>query len=190
LFVVVLLVEGAARVGYRSVRDPGSSLALGPFGWVQSLLFVVTGLLILAGAIGVRRALRPGAASAWGAALIGVWALGLIGAGLFVTDPVPGYPPGTPAVVEPTAHGSAHDLFSLAGFAALFVAFLVLSRGWRIYSGLTAVVFLGAFVLATLGFGQVAALAPIGGLMQRVAIGAGFLWLTRLAVRLRRRTRH
>jgi hypothetical protein len=35
-FVAVFLAEGAARDGYRPLRHPVSSLALGPRGWIQA----------------------------------------------------------------------------------------------------------------------------------------------------------
>jgi Protein of unknown function (DUF998) len=46
------LAQGAARDGYRPLRHPVSSLALGPGGWVQTANFAVTGVLTLAGAAG------------------------------------------------------------------------------------------------------------------------------------------
>ena len=40
--------------------------------------------------------------------LVGLAGIGLIGAGIFVTDPLNGYPPGTPLIpIRRTAHGSA-----------------------------------------------------------------------------------
>src|SRR4051794_6741199 len=97
LFTIGYLVEGATRPNYNPLRYPVSSLALGDSGWTQSTSFIVTGLLTLAFAIGVRRALQPRGGSRWGPLLIGVYAIGLLGAGLFLTDPLSGYPPGTPA---------------------------------------------------------------------------------------------
>jgi hypothetical membrane protein len=87
LFVGTFLVAGALRAHYDPLRHPVSSLELGPHGWVQHANFIVAGLLTLALAAGARAALRTPAA-----VLIGVWALGLIGAGVFTTDPVSGYP--------------------------------------------------------------------------------------------------
>jgi len=52
--------------------------------------------------------------------LVGIWGVGLIGAGAFLTDPVSGYPPGTPPMpVEATTSGALHDLSSVAAFFAL-----------------------------------------------------------------------
>jgi|SRR5215212_7050210 len=96
LFVVVFLFDGATRANYDPLRHPVSSLALGHYGWVQSANFFVAGLLTLAFSVGLRSTLRVGKGSTWGPLLVGVWAIGLLGAGVFVTDPVSGHPPGTP----------------------------------------------------------------------------------------------
>ncbi len=123
LFVVAFVVEGATRAGYDPLRHPVSSLALGGSGWTQVANFIVAGLLMLAFAVGLRRALRPPGGSTWGPLLVGVWAVALLGAGVFVTDPVSGYPPGAPDRLSGYSwHGALHDLFSLPGFVALAAA--------------------------------------------------------------------
>jgi hypothetical protein len=193
LFTITLLAQGATRAHFDPMRHPGSSLALGRLGWIQEVNFITAGLLTLAFAIGLRRALRPGRGSTWAPLLVGWWGIGLIGAGIFVTDPVNGYPPGTPNVVEhPTVHGALHDLFSVPGFVALVVACFVLTRrfagrgqrGWAVYSATTGVVFATAFILASMAFSQAASLVDYGGLLQRIAIIAGWAWLTALAIHL------
>jgi hypothetical membrane protein len=195
LFVVGFLFEGATRANYDPLRHPVSSLALGDYGWVQSANFVVTGLLTLALSVGLQRALRLGKGSTWGPLLIGVWAIGLLGAGVFVTDPVSGYPPGAPDRLSSNSwHGALHDLFSLLGFVALAAACFVFGRrfagrgkrGWALYSAVSGGVFAVLFVLSSAGFAQVEGLVDLAGLLQRVAVAVGFGWLTLLAVHLLR----
>ena len=192
VFVAAFLIQGATRADYEPLRHPVSSLALGPSGWMQTANFVVAGLLTLAFAFGLRLALRQGKGSTWGPLLVAVWAVGLLGAGVFVTDPVSGYPPGTPdRLIRNSPHGALHDLFSLAAFVALAAACFVFGhrfaaragRGWAVYSAVTGVVFVVAFVISSAGFAQVAGLVDLAGLFQRVAVAAGFGWLTLLAVR-------
>src|SRR5215203_3904404 len=158
LFVVGFLFEGATRANYDPLRHPVSSLALGDWGWTQAANFIITGLLTLAFAVGLRRALRPGKGSKWGPLLVGVWAVGLLGAGISVTDPVSGYPPGTPDRLSGNSwHGALHDLFSLLGFVALAAACFMFGRwftgrdkrGWALYSAVSGVVFAVAFVLSS-----------------------------------------
>jgi hypothetical protein len=195
LFVLAFLVEGATRANYDPLRHPVSSLALSDSGWTQTANFIITGLLTLAFAAGLRHTLRPGKGSVWGPLLVGVWAVGLLGAGVFVTDPVSGYPPGTPDRLSRNSwHGALHDLFSLLGFVALAAACFVFGhwlaergkRGWALYSAVSGLVFAVAFVLSSAGFAQVAGLVDLAGLLQRVAVAVGFCWLTLLAVQLLR----
>ena len=195
LFVVGFLFEGATRANYDPLRHPVSSLALGDYGWVQSANFIVAGLLTLAFSVGLRSALRSGMGSTWGPLLVGVWAIGLLGAGVFVTDPVSGYPPGTPDRLSGNSwHGALHDLFSLLGFVSLAAACFTFGRrfagrgkrGWALYSAVSGLVFAVAFVLSSAGFAQVAGLVDLAGLLQRVAVAVGFCWLTLLAVHVLR----
>ncbi|MGH3406930.1 MAG: DUF998 domain-containing protein, partial [Streptosporangiaceae bacterium] len=62
VFAAVFLAEGAIREGYRPLRHPVSSLALGPRGWIQTGNFAVAGTLMLAGAAGLARAADPAGA--------------------------------------------------------------------------------------------------------------------------------
>ena len=64
LFTAVFLLEGAVRDGYRPLRHPVSSLALGSRGWIQAGNFAVAGTSILAGAVGLARAAVPAASRA------------------------------------------------------------------------------------------------------------------------------
>ncbi|MEU8378399.1 DUF998 domain-containing protein [Streptosporangium sp. NPDC048865] len=199
LFVIAFLIEGATRAGYDPMRHPVSSLALGPSGWTQVANFVVTGLLMLVFAVGLRRDLpASGRRSTWGPLLIGLYAIGLVGAGVFPTDPVSGYPPGSPATGEQSWQGRLHDLpFSLLVFAALAAACFVFARrfagwgepGWAVYSLVSGLVFLVAFVLAGMGFSQTEGFVEFGGLFQRISITVGFCWVSALAVHLMRAPR-
>jgi hypothetical protein len=182
LFVLTFLIAGATRgEGYDALRHPVSSLQLGQDGWIQTANFLVAGALTIAFATGLWRETRPDAV------LVGVWGVGLVGAGAFTTDPVSGYPLGTPAAIDYTTTGALHDAFSLPAFVALAVVQVVLARGqgrgWAVYSLLSAGVFLTAFVLASVGFSQTEPLVDLAGLFQRIAVIVGFGWLTALAWR-------
>jgi hypothetical protein len=196
LFIVTFLLEGATRAGYDPVRHPVSSLALGSGGWVQVANFTAAGAVYLAFAVGLSRARRQrpvGPRSA--AVLVGAVAVGLLGAGAFVTDPVSGYPPGTSGhLAAYSTSGALHDAFSaltFLGLPAVMVTYAWWSvrrgnHGWAGYSLGSALAFVIAFGFASAAFDQASGLVAHGGLFQRAAVTVGFTWLTVLAVRVRR----
>ena len=192
VFVTAFLLEGAVRDGYRPLRHPVSSLALGSRGWIQAGNFAVAGALFLAGAAGLARAGDPAVSSRAAPALIGAAGAGLIGAAVLPTDPVSGYPPGTPdALTGPSRTGTAHNIAAVPVFCGLPAAALACSwRSWRagqrkfgLYSACTAVTMLATMALAAAGFSQSPRLANLGGLFQRASIITGFAWLTALSAR-------
>ncbi|GII79622.1 hypothetical protein Sru01_46040 [Sphaerisporangium rufum] len=194
LFVSAFLIEGATRAGYDPMRHPISSLSLGHLGWTQVTNFLAGGLLTLGYAAGLRRALRPGAGS-WGIPLtVAGYAAGLIGAGLFTTDPVGDYPPGAARPPGGTTAGQLHDLLSLLVFLGLPVLSILLARwyarrgrrGRAVYAGVSGAAFLAAFAVAAGGFGQAPGLAAVGGLSQRIALVIGWTLLGVLALDLLR----
>jgi hypothetical protein len=197
VFVTTFVIEGATRADYQPLRHPVSSLALGPGGWVQVANFAVTGALYVAFSAGLSRAAGSSARTRVGPILIGAAAVGMLGAGAFVTDPVGGYPPGTPDLMTSyTTSGALHDLFSVPTFLGLPAAGLVYAwrfyrdgdRLWAVYSAGTALAMLGFFGLASAGFSQTAPFVQLGGLYQRASVVTGFGWLTALAVRTLRDT--
>lgn len=197
VFVTVFLLEGAVRDGYRPLRHPVSSLALGPRGCIQVTNFAVAGTLFLAAAAGLARAGDAAASSRAAPALIGAAGAGLIGSAVFTTDPVSGYPPGTPdALTQPSTTGTAHNLTAIPVFLGLPAAALVCGwrswragqRGFALYSAGTAVTMLVTTPLASAGFGQSPPLVNLGGLFQRASIITGFAWLTTTSAQALRRT--
>jgi hypothetical protein len=193
LFVAVFLIDGATRSGYDPARHPVSALSLGERGWIQIANFVVTGLLMVAFGFGVRRALRPGPAALWGPILLAVFGLGLIGSGVFVMDPMRGYPPGTgPGGPAGSWTHDVHDWLGVVVFLALPAACFVLVRrfaarprriGWALYSAATGLA--GLVLLVVFGVAWEAA-EPMAGLIQRAMIVVEWTWIAALAVDLAR----
>jgi Protein of unknown function (DUF998) len=152
----------------------------------------VTGILFLAAAAGLSRADDPAAGTPAGPALIGAAGAGLIGSAIFPTDPVSGYPPGTPDVPRaPSRAGAMHNLAAIPVFlglpaaaaAASWRSFRTGQRGWGLYCAGTAITMPAAMALAAAGFSQSPRLAGLGGLFQRASIVTGFAWLTALSAR-------
>lgn len=203
LFVVVALIEGATRPGYSAWRHFVSQLSLSDQGWMQIVNFIVCGLLVLCFALGLRRALGTGRGMTWGPALLALFGLGLITAGLFVTDPALGYPPGAQNGGPQTPHGTIHGLAGLLSFGSLAAACFVLARrfagdpewrGWTAYSittgAMVVVFFIASTTASVLDTNGTLPNAPTG-VFQRIAIVLGWGWVALLALRvMQRQTKH
>lgn len=193
VFTLAWLVAGASRPDYDPLRHPISSLSIGAFGWTQTANFLLTGLLTLAFAFGLRRALQSRNGPARAPLLIAVIAIGFLGAGIFVTDPMSGYPPGTPDLpLQYSLTGRLHRLFSALVFLGLPIACFVFARlfatwgrrSWALYSRLTGIAFVVMFIVTSVGFAGVAPLVDYAGLFQRLTLTIGWLWLTLLAINM------
>jgi hypothetical protein len=197
LFVAGFLAQDALTPGYEPTRQFISHLSLGPYGWVNSVLLVVSGGLVLLFAAGLRRLARRDrrARGLW--VPMGVLGGGIVAAGVFAIDPGLGYPPGsTPQ--SPSWHGTVHDL---AGGLVLLatVAGCVMTgrrftgdRQWRrvvrtSYGAAVAIVLLFALTSVLAGLDYAGAHRPgVAGLAERAYLTTVFGWvlvLARLGVR-------
>lgn len=191
LFIVTFLIEEATRPGYSWWRNYVSSLATGEGGWAQIANFLVWGTLATLFAVGVIRfgVVAPGI-------LLLLYGAGMLVAGIFVTDPSLGYPPG--ALAEHTTHGTIHGLAGLAVFTLNAVAAFAAAwhfardprgRRWAIYSAVTGVLIVVLFISATtVSVQDELGVLPNGptGLIQRISIVVGWTWIAAFAYRLRR----
>jgi hypothetical protein len=149
LFIILVVVQELTREGFDPKRHALSQLSLGDLGWLQIATFIVTGLLFLGCAVGMRRALPD---SRWGPWLFGTFGAALVWGGVFVTDPVDGFPPGTPegAPEELSWHGILHTFAPVVAGIAIVAACFVFARrfarqgerGWAWYSVTAAVGYL------------------------------------------------
>lgn len=191
LYVAAVLVQAMIRPGFDLVRDDASLLSNGSLGWVQIANFLVTGLMVVACALGVRRALAGGRGPTWGPGLLAVFGIGMIGAGIFVADPMNGFPAGAPAGRPEliSVHGMLHIVFAGIGFLAFVAACFVFARrfarqgrqSWARFSIVTGVVFLAAFGGLASGSGSPVVVVAFWG-----ALLLAWSWLGALAVQLYR----
>lgn len=184
-FYAVVSIQLVLRPHYDIRTQPLSFLAIGELGWIQVANFLMTGALALAGAVGLRRALRGERGGAAGPILAGLYGIGMIGAGLFGPDPLP-VPGQTPQM---SVTGALHMVAFLLSFLSLIVACFVFARrfgavgkrGWAIYSIVTALL---APVLVATGMANPSWAGVIVG-------GAGIMlfgWLSLVAFEIRSET--
>ncbi len=177
-----------------------SSLADGREGWTQRANFILVGALYCLAARGLAQSSKRLVGPRVVPALIFGAGTGLIGSGLFVTDPVAGFPPAASAPdnvdhatpdAGSTRRGRLHNLCAIPIFAGIPAAALICAgsaaRGreyrWAAYSAGSGLVMIGAFVLFGAAFGGVQPLAGRGGVFQRISIASGFGWLSTLSLR-------
>ncbi|GAA3105841.1 DUF998 domain-containing protein [Nonomuraea salmonea] len=131
LYIVVVLLQMLTRDGFDISRYPASMLSNGDQGWIQIANFAVSGLLFVAGAVGLHRAHDPASRGGiWGPRLVGVFGAGMVAAAFFSADPADGFPPGTP-LGTPTSmstQGMVHLLVSGVAFLALVAACFAFGR--------------------------------------------------------------
>lgn len=187
-YILVGLIQALTRPGFDITRHDLSLLANGDLGWIQITNFLLTGLLVVAFAIGVWKALYEGPGRTWGPILLGVYGVGLIGAGFFIADPAFGFPPGTGASAHTISwHGLMHIITAGIGFLSLIAACFVLARrfasrkqrGWTAYSVATGVIFFAAFVGVAIGSGH--AWSVIG---FWIGVVLAWAWIWALALKL------
>jgi hypothetical protein len=150
LFYVVVVAQMLTRDGFDITRHPLSLLALGDAGWIQVVNFLVTGLLAIACAVGMRKVLAGSTGGTWGPLLIAAYGIGMIIAGLSPADPLPGFPPAAVSEIAPqqSGHAIGHGIGFLIAFVSLIAACFVFARrfrqrgerGWALYSRATGIV--------------------------------------------------
>jgi len=179
VFVVSFTAIGARRAGYDWRRHAVSSLADGRGGWLQRANFVLTGTLYGTAACGLARSPKETAGPRVVPALILGVGGGLVGSGLFVTDPVAGFPPSSPdrdvahrtRSVAPTREGRLHNLLAIPIFLGIPMAALTCAAyaahrkqyRWAAYSASSAVAMTAASALFGAAFGGAPRLVGRGG---------------------------
>jgi len=191
LYVALGVLQVLIRPGFDVTRHDLSLMANGSLGWIQVGNFIVTGLLTIGGALGMRQAMPAGRGRSWGPLLLAVYGLGLIGAGLFSADPALGFPPGTPADAHAiSTHGLLHFVSGGLGFLGLIAACVVFARrfasqgqrGWAAYSLATGVLFFLAFFGIASGSSQTGALLTFVVLAFTAAVVLGWTWVSLMAI--------
>jgi hypothetical membrane protein len=197
IYIIVGALEMLLRPGYDIRRHALSVVANGDLGWIHVVMMATTGVLTIAAAVGMRRAMHDQRAGTWGPLLVGLYGVGITGAAFFTADPALGFPPGTPADArEMSWHGGLHILCASIGFLALIAACLVFARrfaatrqvGLAVFSTLTGVYFFATTftgVLTTSADEDPNVLA-FTVIAFTVAVVLAWTWISRISASLRR----
>ena len=177
-YVAVSMAQALTRDGFDLSRHSWSLLENGSLGWIQSANLVLTGVMVAAFSVGLRRSGN----GRWAPRLLALYGACLAAAGVFTADPMAGFPAGTPAE-NPTWHSMLHLAAGGIGFLGMVAACLVLGRRfaragrrrWALASRVTGVAFLASFI--GISTGSTAATLPF---VAGVVLSFG--WLAALAV--------
>lgn len=184
LYVVLDVIAQLLPPHYSPISQPESDLAVGPYGWVMAINFVLRGLLSFAFMAALIKGAPAAIRSRGGLILLGIWAVGALLLALFPADIAGG---------RVTAHGAVHLLVALIAFICVAVGELLLSRRfavdarWRSLQRPTltiATLILIACALTLVGL-RLPGLKDAGGLIERLFLGMALLWMLIVALRLR-----
>lgn len=184
LFWLALILLGQTQSAYSALRSDISLLSLGANGWIQTVNFVVFGLLVIIFQTGLQRAVAPG--KAWGTlnVLALAFGLGLLAIAVFPTDRVGTW----------TIHGIIHLGIVVALALVLPVICLMTAArlkpyaswmGYAEFSVLIGVVVAVLTVMLLLAWSGIwPALHPWLGLYERMVFVLPSLWMEIMALRL------
>ena len=188
-YLAVGLIQTFVRDGFSFARHPLSVLANGTGGWIQTAKFALTGLMVIAAAVGFWRMPAPRLrAASW---FLGAYGAFVFAAAIFRADPMDGFPIGTPLGVPTTmtTMGMLHFVVGALGFVffaiSAFCAARPLSRRnekslarLSLFSGAAIIVgFVGGPFIPGLS-------TPTAGIWFAVVVG--WVWLAVLSLKLYR----
>jgi hypothetical protein len=177
-YLVIGIILGLTREGFDFSVHPLSILMLGEWGWLQRVNIILAGLMVIAAAIGMARAMTPSGGARWAGILIGVFGACMVLSGVFPPDPMAGFPPG--GAPQLTVSGVLHFLFGAVGFLALAIATFVVAS-WFARTGKSAMAWgsRAAGVIIVVGFAGGAVLGVLGLWIAVVLI---WVWLATASV--------
>lgn len=185
LYVALDTVAQLLPPHYNPISQAESESAIGPYGTIMRVNFVVRGLVALALIAALHKTLSPAAHSRVGALLLEVWGVGAFLLAIFNTD----------LVGQHTLHGLIHLVVALLAFVAGAVGALLIALrlardpAWAalrfplvVIAALALLVFL--VLIPTTSSVATSSAGGIFGLVERIFIGLLLLWMLVVALRI------
>ena len=188
-YLAVGLIQAFLRDGFDLARHALSALANGPGGWVQTVNFVLSGLMVLAASAGIGRVMGPKSrAVSWVLAGFGA---SMIVAAAFPADPVDGFPVGTPEgfPTSISTTGLVHFVAGALGFTFLGVSAFMTAWAMRRRKAptLARVSFLSGLAVVLGFFGGAAFSSSSAGILGIwFSVVVGWTWLAVVSLHLYR----
>lgn len=175
-YLVFALTLALTRQGFDLSKHPLSLLTLGDGGWLQTLNFALTGIMVMVAGWGMLRAVERRGRSAGAAVIVAGAAIAL--AGVFRPDPIAGFPPGVEETMS--ASGMLHLALGMIEFVAFTVAALLLARffstpGEKSRAMLSRLA--GILIVVAFAAGAALSAGPAGVALLWLAVVVSFAWL-------------
>lgn len=175
-YLVFALTLALTRQGFDLSKHPLSLLTLGDGGWLQTLNFALTGIMVMVAGWGMLRAVERRGRSAGAAVIVAGAAIAL--AGVFRPDPIAGFPPGAEETMS--ASGMLHLALGMIEFVAFTVAALLLARffstpGEKSRAMLSRLA--GVLIVVAFAAGAALSAGPAGVALLWLAVVVSFAWL-------------
>lgn len=175
-YLVFSLILALQREGFDLSRHALSLLTLGDAGWMQTVNFALTGVMVIVAGWGMWRAIAGRGRGAGVATIVAGVAITL--AGVFRPDPMAGFPVGAEASMS--ASGMMHLVLGMIEFGAFALAAILLARflgargdrGHALVSRVGGIVIIAAFIAGAMLSGGPAGVAPLW-----LAVVTSFAWL-------------
>jgi len=180
LYVILDVIAQLLPPHYNAISQAESDLAVGPYGFVMTINFVLRGLLSLALVWALSRAASKSGLSRTGLVLLAIWGIGALVLALFPTDL---------AGAKPTLHGVIHLFVALLAFICGAIGELLLAlrfakaEPWRSLRAPALVIAILAIILFVILL--MSAFPHAYGLVERIFIGLVLLWMLVVALRMR-----
>ena len=164
--------------GYNFIVDAVSNLVFGPYGWLQTIVFLVFGASILCLDIALLGRLKI-------KNITGPILLALVGIGFFLVGLNAAQAPGAPATIYTQVHTiSAAFVITLFPITCFFMAPSFKALGYvQLYKGTMGLgIFMLLFTVAG-GFG-LALHGAMPGIYERILLWSGQLWMMAICLQL------
>ncbi|HZU13642.1 MAG TPA: DUF998 domain-containing protein [Chloroflexota bacterium] len=165
------------------IRQPESDLAVGPYGWIMTINFVVRAILSGAILVALKGVLLPSWRTLLGLAFLGTWTAGALLLALFPAD----------VGRLQTVHGGIHLAVAALAFVSMPIGAVLLSRSlamdarWAdLGQRVMPFAYLTVAGFAVLVLGSV--MHRISGLTERLFLASALLWILILAINLGQET--
>lgn len=167
---------------YRLLRDNISELAIGRYGWIQTLAFVISGLGTIGLGYAIYRLTSGARGSVLGPLLIGIYGFGAVVIAIFPTDRIDS----RADVYSQSVTGWIHSLTAFVCYLCVVIGMFVLTWTFsRLVRWRSLVLWSSLLAGAALALLFVQMEGPRVGLMQRLLITAVSGWLILVANHVR-----